>query len=250
MEQSKQNRKSIKLIAIDMDGTLLNDRHEISAENRKAIKEAQEKGVHIVISTGRTSMTCKELVDSLSLHSYLITVNGSEIWDETGKLVERQLLGAEYIEHMWRLKQKHEVKCWAASVGDVWREEFPEDFSVHEWMKFGFEIQDDKIRQTIFDELIQNQALEISNSSPINLEINAAGVNKAKALEKVCKRIGIKMDQVLAMGDSLNDLAMIKESGVGVAMGNAQQFVKDSADWVTASNLEDGVAKAIRKWVL
>lgn len=250
MTQTKQNRKPIKLIAIDMDGTLLNEHHEISDENRKAIKEAQEKGVHVVISTGRTRMTCKELVDSLSLKSYLITVNGSEVWDETGTLIDRQLLDSEYIKHMWGLKQKHEVKCWAASVGNVWREEFPEDFSGHEWMKFGFEIKDDEIRQTIFDELIQNKALEISNSSPINLEINAAGVNKAQALEKVCKRIGIKMDQVLAMGDSLNDLAMIKEAGIGVAMGNAQQYVKDSADWVTTSNLDDGVAKAIREWVL
>jgi phosphoglycolate phosphatase (TIGR01487 family) len=250
MTQTKQYRKPIKLIAIDMDGTLLNEHHEISDENRKAIKVAQEKGVHVVISTGRTTMTCRELVDSLTLNSYLITVNGSEIWDETGTLIDRQLLGAEYIEHMWGLKQKHEVKCWAASVGNVWREEFPEDFSVHEWMKFGFEINDDKIRKIIFDELIQNQALEVSNSSPINLEINAAGVNKAKALEKVCKRIGIKMEHVLAMGDSLNDLAMIKEAGIGVAMGNAQQYVKDSADWVTTSNLDNGVAKAIREWVL
>lgn len=250
MEQTKQNRKTIKLIAIDMDGTLLNDHNEISAKNRKAIKEAQEIGVHVVISTGRSSVACKELVDSLSLNSYLITVNGSEIWDETGALIDRQLLGTEYIEQMWGLKQKHQVNCWASSVGNVWREEFPEDFTAHEWLKFGFEINDDKIRQTIFDELIQNKALEISNSSPINLEINAAGVNKAKALEKVCKRIGIKMDHVLAMGDSLNDLAMIKESGFGVAMGNAQQYVKDSADWVTTSNLDDGVAKAIREWVL
>lgn len=252
MTQTKQTQKNIKLIAIDMDGTLLNDRHEISDENRKAIREAEEKGIHVVISTGRTRLTCDELVNSLSLSSYLITVNGSEIWDETGTLVERQLLDTAFIEHMWSLKQKHQTYCWAASVGKVWRDEFPEveDVANHEWMKFGFDIQDDKVRDIILADLKKNPALEISNSSPTNLEINAAGVNKARAIEKVCKRIGITMDEVMAMGDSLNDLAMIKEAGFGVAMGNAQPIVKEAADYVTATNVEDGVAQAIRQCAL
>jgi phosphoglycolate phosphatase (TIGR01487 family) len=245
----KQN-KSIKLIAIDMDGTLLNDQHQISDENRRAIKEAEEQGIHVVISTGRTRMTCDELVNSLELHAHLITVNGSEVWDENRTLVERQLLDIEHIEHMWGLKQKHNTMCWAATVNQVMREDFPEDLSTHEWMKFGFDIRDDEVRKAIYEELNSNSALEVTNSSPTNLEINAAGVNKAKALEKVCQRIGITMDNVLAMGDSLNDLAMIKEAGVGVAMGNAQEIVKESADWVTTSNVENGVALAIRKWAL
>ncbi|GAE34840.1 Cof-type HAD-IIB family hydrolase [Halalkalibacter akibai] len=242
--------KTIKLIAIDMDGTLLNQNHEISIENRKAIKEAEEKGIHVVISTGRTRMTCDKLVNSLGLTSHLITVNGSEIWDENRTLIERQLLDLEHIEQMWGLKQKHNTTCWDATVNQVLREDFPEELSEHQWMKFGFDIKDDQIRQSILDELSANPALEITNSSPTNLEINAVGVNKAKAIEKVCDRIGITMDNVLAMGDSLNDLAMIKEAGIGVAMGNAQPFVKECANWVTASNVEDGVALAIRRWAL
>ncbi|WP_332629455.1 Cof-type HAD-IIB family hydrolase [Halalkalibacter flavus] len=246
----KQDHRPIKLIAIDMDGTLLNDQKEISLENRKAIKEAEEKGVHVVISTGRTRMTCDDLVNSLSLNSYLITVNGSEIWDENGELIERKLLNTSYIEQMWKLKQTHETICWAASVDNVWRDFFPEDLSKHQWMKFGFDIKDDQVRNIVLEELSKNPDLEITNSSPTNLEINAAGVNKARAIEKVCNRIGITMDNVLALGDSLNDLAMIKEAGIGVAMGNAQPYVKESANWVTSTNEENGVAKAIRKWVL
>jgi phosphoglycolate phosphatase (TIGR01487 family) len=242
--------KQIKLIAIDMDGTLLNDDHQISEENRQAIREAEKQGIHVVISTGRTRMTCDELVNSLSLHAHLITVNGSEIWNENRELVERQLLDIKHIEQMWELKQKHQTTCWAATVNQVIREEFPKDISTHEWMKFGFDVKDDEVRELIIAELKENPALEVTNSSPTNLEINAVGVNKAKALEKVCNRIGITMENVLAMGDSLNDLAMIKEAGIGVAMGNAQPFVKESADWVTSSNVEDGVAVAIRKWAL
>ncbi|WP_227935131.1 Cof-type HAD-IIB family hydrolase [Alkalihalobacillus deserti] len=243
-------KKDIKLIAVDMDGTLLNNEHLISNENRKAIKEAEETGIHVVISTGRTRITCDDLVNSLGLHAHLITVNGSEIWDEQRELVERQLLELKHIEQMWGLKQKHQTTCWAATVNQVIREDFPKDISTHEWMKFGFDVKDDDVRQLILAELKENPALEITNSSPTNLEINAAGVNKAKALEKVCNRLGITMDNVLALGDSLNDLAMITEAGIGVAMGNAQPFVKESADWVTSSNIEDGVAVAIRKWAL
>ncbi|WP_100407382.1 Cof-type HAD-IIB family hydrolase [Bacillus solitudinis] len=240
----------IKLIAIDMDGTLLNNDHEISEGNRKALLEAQEQGIHVVISTGRTTITCNELVKSLMLSSYLITVNGSEIWDENGELVERMLLDTEHIQSLWELKEKHRTYCWAASVDNVWRDEFPTDFSLHQWMKFGFDIKEDAVRKQVMDVLKENTALEVTNSSPTNLEINAVGVNKATALEKVCKRLGITMKNVMAMGDSLNDLAMIKAAGIGVAMGNAQPYVKECADWITDSNVEDGVAKAIRKWVL
>ena len=117
-------------------------------------------------------------------------------------------------------------------------------------MKFGFDIKDDKVREIILKELKQNQLLEVSNSSPTNLEINAVGVNKARAIKKVCEHVEVTMAEVMAIGDSLNDLAMITEAGYGIAMGNAQNVVKESADWVTSSNIENGVAKAIQKWAL
>ncbi|WP_246879915.1 Cof-type HAD-IIB family hydrolase [Bacillus suaedae] len=244
------NHENIQLIAIDMDGTLLDHEHKISIENRKAIKAAQDKGIHVVISTGRTRMTLDDLIESLSLDSYLITVNGSEIWDASRQLVDRQILSTDLVEYMWELKQKHQTECWAASVGNVWRETFPEDFTSHEWMKFGFNIEDDQLRQIILEELSENQLLEVTNSSLTNLEVNAGGVNKARAIEKVCGLLGLTMNQVMALGDSLNDLAMIKEAGIGVAMGNAQPIVKEAADWVTVTNEESGVAEAIKKWCL
>lgn len=244
------NHKNIQLIAIDMDGTLLDREHKISNENRKAIKAAQDNGIHVVISTGRTRMTLDDLIESLSLDSYLITVNGSEIWDASRQLVDRQILSTDLVEYMWELKQKHQTECWAASVGNVWRETFPKDFSSHEWMKFGFNIEDDQLRQIILEELSKNQLLEVTNSSLTNLEVNAVGVNKARAIEKVCDLLGLTMNQVMALGDSLNDLAMIKEAGIGVAMGNAQPIVKQAADWVTVTNEESGVAEAIKKWCL
>ncbi|MCR6597505.1 Cof-type HAD-IIB family hydrolase [Bacillus halotolerans] len=241
---------NIKLIAIDMDGTLLNDEQLISDENRNAIREAEDKGVYVVISTGRTLMTCRELAESLKLSSFLITANGSEIWDSNFNLVERKLLHTDHIKMMWDLRNKHNTNFWASTVNKVWRGEFPENITDHEWLKFGFDIEDDDIRNEVLAELRKNKELEITNSSPTNIEVNALGINKAAALAKVSEKLGFTMENVMAMGDSLNDIAMIKEAGLGVAMGNAQDVVKETADWITDTNIEDGAAKAIRHWVL
>ncbi|MGE1113433.1 Cof-type HAD-IIB family hydrolase [Priestia megaterium] len=243
-------KKEFKLIALDMDGTLLNNQQEISKENREAIAKAQEQGVHVVLSTGRSLLTCREYAQSLQLSSYLITVNGSEIWDESGELVERKLIDAAYIEKMWNLTQEHKLNFWAVTTDKVWRDKFPEDIASQEWLKFGYDIPDDALREEVLKQIAGISDFEISNSSLTNLEINALGINKAKGIMTVCERLGISMDEVIAMGDSLNDMAMIEAAGCGIAMGNAQEAVKEAADWVTDTNVNNGVAKAISHWVL
>jgi 5-amino-6-(5-phospho-D-ribitylamino)uracil phosphatase len=242
--------REIKLIALDMDGTLLNANDEVSAENRKAIKAAKDKGVEVVLSTGRSRVTCWEHTESLELNSYLITVNGSEIWGPNGELIERVLIETDVVQWMWNLSQIHQTKYYATSCQQYWRNKRPEKMSDHEWLKFGFDTEDDTIRETILKDLKAKGNLEISNSSLTNIEVNAIGINKAKGIQKVCGLLGISMENVMAIGDSLNDLSMIKECGLGVAMGNAQDIVKEVADDVTDSNINDGVAKAIQKWIL
>jgi 5-amino-6-(5-phospho-D-ribitylamino)uracil phosphatase len=243
-------KQDIKLVALDMDGTLLNKAGEISQENRRAIKEAENQGVFVVLSTGRSYATCSDFAKSMELQSYLITVNGSEIYDNQGKLVERNIVDSESILWMWELSQKHGTHFWAISCDNIYRAEMPEKIHDSQWLKFGFDTNDDEVRQIIMDELGSKGNFEISNSSPTNIEVNAMGVNKAKAIKLVCSLLDITMENVMAVGDSLNDLAMISDAKVGVAMGNAQEIVKEKADWVTATNEEDGVAKAIRKWAL
>ncbi|WML48793.1 Cof-type HAD-IIB family hydrolase [Neobacillus sp. PS3-34] len=244
------NDLDIKLIALDMDGTLLNEKGEISEENRKAIAEAQQRGIYVVLSTGRSIATSREHAESLQLSSFLVTVNGSEIWDAKGELVERNIVKSDSVKWMWELSQKHGTKFWATAIDNVWDEKMPEDILSTEWLKFGFVAEDDRIREEILKELQERSEFEISNSSPINIEVNALGINKAKGLKTVCEKLGIELKNVMAVGDSLNDIAMITEAGLGVAMGNAQQTVKDAANWVTATNNENGVAHAIKKLVL
>ncbi|WP_121613213.1 Cof-type HAD-IIB family hydrolase [Mesobacillus foraminis] len=240
----------IKLIAIDMDGTLLDANHQVSEENRLAIREAEEKGIKVVLSTGRAIRTVKDYAVSLELSSYLVTVNGSEIWGPDGDLVERNPVSTPLIKWMWDMSKHHKTHFWAISSTGNWHNEMPEDFEKHVWLKFGFDVEDDKVRELILKDLEARKEFELSNSSLKNIEVNAQGINKAKGLKNVCDLLGISMNNVLAIGDSLNDVAMIKEAGIGVAMGNAQDAVKKAANWVTATNLESGVAKAIRQWAI
>ncbi|WP_079509187.1 Cof-type HAD-IIB family hydrolase [Mesobacillus jeotgali] len=246
----KRKELDIKLIALDMDGTLLNGQHEVSEKNRRAIKEAEKKGLAVVLSTGRSLKTARDYVLSLELSSYLVTVNGGEIWGPNGELIDINPVETNHIQWMYDLSRKHKTGYWATSSEDVWRNKMPEDLSSQKWLKFGFYIEEDDIRESILKELRNKGLFEISNSSLKNIEVNALGINKAKGLQKVCSLLGISMENVMAVGDSLNDIAMITEAGLGIAMGNAQETVKEAADDITGTNDESGVAQAIQKWVL
>jgi len=244
------NDADIKLIALDMDGTLLNNKGEVSKANQQAIKAAKDKGVHVVLSTGRSLLTSREHADALGLNSYLVTVNGSEVWDENREIIERNLVSPEHIQWMWELTKQHHTKFWAINTERNWHNEMPDEIHMLQWLKFGFWTEDAATREIIQRELEAKGAFELSNSTLKNIEVNPKGIHKARGLGIVCRKLGIKMGNVMAVGDSRNDLMMIKEAGLGVAMGNAQEVVKQAADWVTATNEEDGVAKAIHKWVL
>lgn len=240
----------IKLIALDMDGTLLTTQEEVSDYTKDVIAKALEKDVHVVLSTGRWLESCYPFAEELKLTSYLVTCNGGQIWTINKELLEEHLLPQEKIKNMWYLAKKYDVFTWLVSTDDIYYDQKPNDFYAHKWLKFGCETDDKEKLDKIVKELSYVEGLELTNSLPTNIEVNPKGVNKASALEKVCKKIGITMDQVLACGDSLNDIKMIQEAGVGVAVGNAQEAIKKVADHVTDTNDNDGVAKAIERFVL
>lgn len=242
-------KPDIRLIALDMDGTVLHTDNTISKENERAIKQAVAQGVEVIFATGRHYNTCKQYADALGVR-FLITVNGGEIWTTEGELIDRKPLGQTAIDKYKEIYDKYLPWTWLVSTNKVWRDELPGKLADHEWLKFGFDTKNDSVRENIIQELASETTIELSNSSLTNIEINAVGVNKARAIEIVCSRLGIEMDNVMAMGDSLNDIKMIEESGFGVAMGNAQEEVKKVANYVTNDHTKDGVAQAIDEWIL
>ncbi|MCJ8013964.1 Cof-type HAD-IIB family hydrolase [Paenibacillus sp. KQZ6P-2] len=239
-----------KLLALDMDGTLLTSEHFISPLTSEWIQKAKEKGIHVCLSTGRSFESALPYGEELGLTTPMITVNGSEIWRAPHDLHQRSLMDPMLISVMHDLAVEEDCWYWAYSVERVYnRDKWVDGIEGKEWLKFGFHTEDDDARHRILMKLQELGGLEITNSSPHNLEVNPQGINKAAGIQEVCGLLGLTMSEVIAVGDSMNDLAAIQAAGLGIAMGNAQQVVKDSADFVTASNDEDGIAKVIEQFI-
>ncbi|GKS13676.1 5-amino-6-(5-phospho-D-ribitylamino)uracil phosphatase YcsE [Paenibacillus chitinolyticus] len=240
-----------KLVALDMDGTLLNEEKQVSPANREAIYAALEAGVTVIFSTGRGVQSALPYAEELKLQTPIVSVNGSEVWKAPHDLLKRTLLDLDLVRRMYDLAIEHDTWYWAYSVEGMYnRDNWAEDITKPEWLKFGFYTENKESLEIIRGELARWGELEITNSHPDNLELNPKGISKASGIEEVCKLLGIEMSQVIAMGDSENDIAMIRAAGLGVAMGNAQDGVKRIADLVTVTNDEDGVAKIIQEYVL
>lgn len=242
-----------KLIALDMDGTLLNDRSEISEENATWIHKALDAGVTVIFSTGRGFRSALPFAEQLELTTPMVTINGGEIWHKPHVLHKRTYLADTIVGKLRELAHTHDAWYWAYAVEDIYNSERwlakDEQISDKHWLKFGFDTPDDAARAAILSEIESWGGLEITNSSTTNLEINPEGVSKANGVREVCGLLGIEMSEVIAVGDSLNDLAVIQEAGLGIAMGNAQDSIKEAADAVTVSNNEDAIARVIQEYI-
>lgn len=231
-----------------MDGTLLNSREEISEENRRWIAEAERAGIRVCLATGRGIQSALSYYRSLGLTTPMVLVNGGEIRQDADRVWQRNTLPPDDVRRMREIALETGSWYWAYSVNGVFNRDNWETAQPNGlWLKFGYFEENDGVRETIRRKLAELGEFEVTNSHPYNLEINPRGVSKAAALREVCRRLGLEMSEVAAAGDSLNDVEMIRSAGFGVAMGNAQPAVKQAAQWVTATNDEDGVALMIRK---
>ncbi|WP_339318998.1 Cof-type HAD-IIB family hydrolase [Paenibacillus sp. FSL R10-2734] len=239
-----------RLLALDMDGTLLNDEQIITPTTVKWLQKAVDAGVHVCLSTGRAFTSAFPYAEQLGLETPMITVNGSEVWRAPHEIYRRSLMDPMLVQQMHGLAKEDDIWFWAYSTEKVHKQDnWDGDVTGREWLKFGYHTEDDELRHKLLLRLQDMGGLEITNSSPHNLEINPLGVNKATGIMEVCKLLGLEMSQVIAVGDSLNDLAAIQQAGLGVAMGNAQETVKEEADAVVASNNNDGIAEVIQKYI-
>ena len=242
---------SYKMIALDMDGTLLNERSEISEANLLAIRECLERGLVVCVATGRGIATAAPYIGMIGNHLPFVTANGSEVWRNRNELHSRIEMDAALIVELRSWALKHDIWYWGTAADKVYnKNQWCEDPYKVSWLKFGFHCEDERLLARLRRKGEEMGIFEITNSHPANLEFNPRGVNKASGLRQVCGLHGIAMEEVIAIGDSLNDLAMIREAGLGVAMGNAQDEVKRQADMVTLSHVEDGVAHILREIVL
>ena len=271
---------AVKLIALDLDGTLFNNQSQISAHNIDTIKKANEAGATVVISTGRpySGLPFEQLKGSGI--RFAITTNGSAIYEiESGKCLFEEAMDEDIILpildflltkdiHMDAFiggKGYTPVQCVAAGQKlanppalkhnilntRVRVDNLP--LFIHEnqlkvqKMTLNFYPEGDvfKDREEVRKYLESNPAVTTVSGGYNNLEFTRADVNKGVGLQKMAQLLDIPVAQTMAVGDTENDLAIIRAAGVGVAMGNATAAVKSAADYITTSNDEDGVATAI-----
>ncbi len=271
---------TVKLIALDLDGTLFNSQSQISAHNIDTIKKANEAGATVVISTGRpySGLPFEQLKGSGI--RFAITTNGSAIYEiESGKCLFEEAMDEDIILpildflltkdiHMDAFiggKGYTPVQCVAAGQKlanppalkhyilntRVRVDNLP--LFIHEnqlkvqKMTLNFYPEGDvfKDREEVRKYLESNPAVTTVSGGYNNLEFTRADVNKGVGLQKMAQLLDIPVAQTMAVGDTENDLAIIRAAGVGVAMGNATAAVKSAADYITTSNDEDGVAAAI-----
>jgi len=281
----------IKLIASDMDGTLLNSKHKISKENLEAIKKAQEIGVKFAISTGRMYEDVKPLLDEADLRCQCIVLNGGEYIDEDGKVLEGIYIGKKEASEIINMVIKenivaeiytnqglHTVNTKEETLTEVaYRiKAFDPETSIEDAMKIaethphfvnlkyitdidGFLNSDIKIGKfvTFYNDekttvkvkrkLESIEGLAISSTFTKNIEINNKEAQKGLILAKVAEKMGIKRDEVMVIGDSFNDYSMFTEFEESFAMGNAVPQIKEVAKYITDTNDNAGVAKAIYK---
>ena len=264
----------IKLIAFDLDGTLLNDNKEVSEENYRALMDVAEKGIHIVPATGRLPGVMPEALRGLPIR-YAIFINGAEVVDlQTGEVLYKKLIPWQQAIDVFREGEQYGIAydCYMENCGFMSQHFFdhvPEFVSnphfvkmiydtrkpvpklKNDVQKLLFHFRDDQLE--LRKELLLNwkiPGIEVSSSLPGNLELNHAEGIKGYALKVLAEHLGIPMDQTMAFGDGHNDLSMIAMAGLGVAMEECWPGVREVADYVTCSCNDSGVGKAIRKFCL
>ncbi len=272
---------SIKLIALDLDGTLLTTDKRITARTRAAIEECEKRGIEIVPATGRAMRAVPAEILELPGVRYGIFTNGASVWD----IREEKSIAAQYIDWQTALKaieilerypMLYDLYIEGRGICEAQFLERLEEFGVppencriirssrqpvpnliaylKEFhppvQKINLIFREKAVKAEVRRELSQIDALSVTSSLPWNLEVNAQGATKGGGLERLRVHLNISREETMAFGDGENDLPMLQAAGLGIAMENGADFLKKQADIITLTNDRDGVAAAIEQYAL
>ncbi|MGT2929064.1 Cof-type HAD-IIB family hydrolase [Streptococcus dentasini] len=267
----------IKLLALDLDGTLFNSKKEISSENRRALREAHLQGIKVVITTGRPLPAIGNLLEELGLinsDDYSITFNGGLVQRNTGDILAKHELAFTDVEKIHSILEPLGLPVDILSDGLVYS--IPSQGHKSQYHKANPLLTFVEIsglsalpRDIVYNKIVTvcdsdyldqqiaklpvslSHSYEVFKSRDIILEIMPKGVHKAVGLQLLCDFLNLDRRQVMAVGDEENDLSMLAWAGLGVAMANGISKVKETANVVTRrTNEESGVAEAIDQYIL
>ena len=278
--------KDIKLVALDLDGTLFDNSSRISKRNLTAIRSITDKGIHLVISTGRPFEGIPfDQIKGTGIN-YAITANGSGIYEiSTGKCLYENAMDEELVtpilnflltrdihmdafiggkgytpiqcvETAQKLTVPSSIKNYIITtrtrLDNILQFIHENQLKVQKMTLNFYPAADGTLidRETVRKFLVSNPSITTVCGGYNNLEFTRADANKGVGLRKLAEILGVNPDATMAIGDTENDLAIIEAAGIGVAMGNATDAVKARADYVTTTNTKDGVAAAIEHFIL
>jgi hypothetical protein len=269
-----QSRKTdIALIAIDLDGTLLDDAKQISPRTTAALSALSDRGIKIIIASARPPRSVRHLYKQLSLNTWQINYNGALIWDEIAQksVFHRPMSGSLAREIIEFARSRHPETLITCEILDRWfTDRFDQSHTTETGRLFKPDViaplndfcsnditkllllADPKVIAEI-ELLLAKQFAEkvaIVRTDPNLIQIMDRGVSKAAALKLVAEHYQIPMNKVMAIGDAPNDLGMLEIAGIAVAMQNASDAVKNVADWIAPSNNDDGVYAALGRYGL
>jgi len=287
-----------KLIAIDIDGTLLNSYGEVSNENKQAINMAIQKNVEVVLTSGRMPKAILPIADEVNANKYIISGNGASVYDvQNNEVIYSNYMSKEktleiidiceknnmfynlYTNDVILTKslnynilyynnenKKHteEKKIKINILNDIYK--YVQEYQGNDFLKFTICDSDEIIFKSVMNKLKEIKdvdVLEVSHMSRkiINYgsqeheisyfytEITNKDVNKWNALKELIKKLGIKQEEVIAIGDNINDKDIIINAGVGIATGNSSPKVQEIADETVADNNQNGVAEGINRYI-
>ena len=278
--------KDIKLVALDLDGTLFDNSSRISKRNLTAIRSITDKGIHVVISTGRPFEGIPfDQIKGTGIN-YAITANGSGIYEiSTGKCLYENAMDEELVtpilnflltrdihmdafiggkgytpiqcvETAQKLTVPSSIKNYIITtrtrLDNILQFIHENQLKVQKMTLNFYPAADGTLidRETVRKFLVSNPSITTVCGGYNNLEFTRADANKGVGLRKLAEILGVNPDATMAISDTENDLAIIEAAGIGVAMGNATDAVKARADYVTTTNTKDGVAAAIEHFIL
>lgn len=270
--------KKIKMMCLDIDGTLLNSNHQITKKVKEAINiVANEINIPVILVSARMPKGIVFLQRELEIEEPMICYSGALILDKTGAILSKECISTSNLQEIYKSINKRNIHM-SLYKDDEWYIE-----EMDEWAKQESEITNIIPTVVNFNELIEtwreektgpNKILCMANPNEINLlkeemnsndnvnvlniypskttylEIMPTNASKTSAINYLEKKFNINKAEIIAMGDNYNDVDMLKYAGIGIAMGNAPDDVKKNADDVTLTNDEDGVAEAISKYLL
>lgn len=268
---------SYKLLALDLDDTLLDERFEISSRNLKALEEATKQGIKITIATGRMFRSALPYAEKLGIELPLITYHGALVKEVSGakRVLRQRKVPKDFALEILRFGEAEGFHFNLYLNDTLYVREENENTRYYQWIAsiplevvgklsdFLEQVQDEPTKLSVINResrLLQElqkifqgkyaSELSVLQSRPDFLEITHREATKGQALKFLAERENLSSSQIIAIGDSYNDIDMLQYAGMGVAMGNAPLDVQQAADVIVETNTEDGVALFLEKYIL